>query len=112
MIETLQEKFDDLTSRNDDKLTTAEIESRNPGIDKTEAGIAFVAALGAGYVARELLRHGWQVATKEEPPMNPASHEVRWKDALLWGAVSGAVAGIVRIASRRASSATYRNFKA
>lgn len=110
MLQTLQDKYEELTTDKDD-VKLSPTDARNAGISQAEAGIAFVAALGAGYVARELLRHGWQVATKKEPPMNPASHEVAWKDALVWGAISGAVAGMVRIASRRASTATYRNFK-
>lgn len=84
---------------------------RNVGIEPAENILAFAAALGMTFIARNALEAGWRKTLNTEPPKNPASREVRWKDALLWGAISGAVVGVARIASRRASSSAYRNFR-
>ncbi|WP_345327261.1 DUF4235 domain-containing protein [Novipirellula rosea] len=46
-----------------------------------------------------------------DPPMNPAAHDVAWKEAVAWGAASGALVGIARIASRRMSSGAYRSLR-
>jgi len=97
-----------------EKLTGAlanEPDKRNEGIEPAENAIAFAVAIGMTFVARQALQAGWRTALDRDPPKNPASHEVDWKDAILWGAVSGAVVGIARIASRRASSSAYQAFK-
>lgn len=83
-------------------------DERNDGIQPAENALAFVAALGCTFLARNLIQAGWRTALNRDPPKNPASHEVDWRDALIWGAVSGAAVGMARIASRRASSSAYR----
>ncbi|MDA8746073.1 DUF4235 domain-containing protein [Rubripirellula amarantea] len=103
MIETIREKASEFVSN--------EPNGRNAGIEPTENLIAFAVAIGATFVARELLQAGWRTTMNSEPPKNPASHEVVWRDALLWGAISGAVVGVARIASRRGSSSVYRSLK-
>ncbi len=83
---------------------------RNPGIGQAESVLAFTAALGAGFLAREFVKSGWRSALKREPPKNPTSAEVAWKDALLWGTASGAAVGLVRILARRGASQVYRHY--
>ncbi len=102
MIEQLKERADEMFGDQPNGV--------NAGIEPAENALAFVVALGATFLARNALQAGWRTALNSEPPKNPASHEVNWRDALIWGAVSGAVVGAVRIASRRASSGAYRNF--
>ncbi|QDV86324.1 DUF4235 domain-containing protein [Stieleria magnilauensis] len=109
MIEQMQEKLSDLRDTAADRFHD-EPDGRNTGIGKTENLLAYAAALGATLVARNALQAGWRTTLNREPPKNPASPEVDWKDALLWGAVSGALVGIVRIASRRASSGAYNRY--
>ncbi|KAA1261476.1 hypothetical protein LF1_40260 [Rubripirellula obstinata] len=100
MIEQLKDKASEYLSDAPDE--------RNAGIEPAENALAFVTALGCTFLARNLIQSGWRAALDRDPPKNPASHEVDWQDALLWGAVSGAVVGVARIASRRASSSAYR----
>ncbi|OYP28885.1 DUF4235 domain-containing protein [Rhodopirellula sp. MGV] len=78
---------------------------RNVGVGPTENLLAYAAAIAATFAARQALQASWRTALDREPPKNPSSPEVDWKDALLWGAVSGAIVGMVRIASRRSASA-------
>ncbi|TWU65828.1 MULTISPECIES: DUF4235 domain-containing protein [Crateriforma] len=104
MIESIKEKVAETVSEAPDE--------RNAGIEPAENALAFAVALGMTFLARQTLQAGWRTTFDRDPPKNPASHEVAWKDALLWGAVSGAVVGIARIASRRASSKAYQRFKA
>lgn len=110
MLDTLQEKLEAVHHTAQEKFGS-ESDSRNTGIGRTENMVALGAAIAATFLARNALQASWKVALNREPPKNPTSSEVDWKDALLWGAVSGACVGMVRIASRRASSSLYRNLK-
>jgi hypothetical protein len=73
--------------------------------------LTFAAAAGAAVLTRHLLQAGWRKALDREPPKNPAAATVAWQDALLWGAVSGALVGVTRIVSRRASTAAYQRIR-
>lgn len=84
---------------------------RNAGISKTQAFIAFAATTAAAIATRELMESGWRRTLDRDPPKNPASHEVTWKQALVWGTVSGALVGIIRIVARRVSSGAYRKYR-
>lgn len=103
MIEELKEKTNDMLRSEPDEV--------NAGIDATENLVAFAAAIGMTFLARNALQAGWRKTMSSDPPKNPASYEVDWRDALLWGGISGAVVGITRIVSRRASSSAYRSFR-
>lgn len=117
MLETLRRNHE-----TDDDQTMAEgvqewfgydkPDGRNPGVGKTESIVAYGAAIATTFLVRRVLHLGWRTALDRDPPKNPASHSVAWKEALVWGAVSGALVGMARIGSRRASSAAYRKFRA
>ncbi|MBY5162554.1 DUF4235 domain-containing protein [Salsipaludibacter albus] len=55
----------------------------------------------AAILARKALTSGWQRATGNEPPSNPADPETDWREAVLWGALTGAVIGLARMAASR-----------
>lgn len=63
----------------------------------------------AGVVADKGLKTAWQAATGEDPPSNPDDPDVDWSKALLWGALSGAAIGAVRIAATRKAASYYQN---
>ncbi|MFG0267043.1 MAG: DUF4235 domain-containing protein [Rhodopirellula sp. JB055] len=106
----MQEQLEDLKDRAAD-LFESDSDGRNTGIGQTENAIAFAAALGCTFLVRQGIELGWRTALKRDPPKNPTSHDVAWREALLWGAVSGAIVGAARIASRRASSSAYRSMR-
>ena len=60
--------------------------------------VPMIAARGA----RAVTGKGYSLLTSEDPPRNPASPEVEWKDAIVWTIVSGIVGGLARLAVRRA----------
>ncbi|WDQ14992.1 DUF4235 domain-containing protein [Rhodopirellula sp. P2] len=106
----MHEQLEQFKERTTD-LFRDEPDGRNPGIGQTENALAFAAAIGCTFLVRQALQVGWRAALKRDPPKNPASHEVQWREALMWGAVSGAIVGAARIASRRASSSAYRSMR-
>ncbi|AHM58907.1 hypothetical protein D770_03200 [Flammeovirgaceae bacterium 311] len=57
------------------------------------------AAVGAS--TRYILAKTWKAFTKKDPPLNPASPGVLWAEALMWGALTGAAAGILGTVVRR-----------
>ncbi len=114
MLDEVQENGEQLRSLAEDKAGTfsQEDDVAPPRADYTEQLLTFAAAAGAAVLARHLLRAGWRTTLHREPPKNPASSSVDWQDALLWGAVSGALVGVTRIVSRRASTAAYKRMRA
>ncbi|MCC9601750.1 DUF4235 domain-containing protein [Stieleria sp. JC731] len=112
MIEELKERALDAKAEINGRLTGHdEPNGRNVGVSPTENLLAYGAAIAATFIARNALQASWRTALDREPPKNPASPEVDWKDALLWGAVSGAIVGMTRIATRRSASAFYDRLK-
>lgn len=106
----MQEQIEQLKDRAGD-LFSRDADGRNENIGQAENMIAFAAAIGCTFIVRQGLQLGWKSALNRDPPKNPTSHEVEWREALLWGAVSGAIVGAARIASRRASSSAYRSMR-
>lgn len=53
-------------------------------------------AVGLAAATRWTLRKGWVMSTGEDPPDNPADRRVSWRAALIWGALTGASAGVAR----------------
>ncbi len=66
--------------------------------------VSGIAAMGAAYLTRSALRRGWNATTGEDPPMNPASTETAWTEALVWTVAASVVAGVSRLAARRTAA--------
>ena len=58
-------------------------------------------AILAGMTARAALKAGWTAVTKTDPPLNPASRETAWREALVWAILTGATVGVARVTARR-----------
>ena len=63
-----------------------------------------LAATGAAFATRSLLRRSWHAATGEDPPMNPSSSETAWSEAVVWTVAASVVAGLSRLAARRTAA--------
>ncbi|TWT56418.1 DUF4235 domain-containing protein [Allorhodopirellula solitaria] len=111
MLDTIQDRYERIRDDVSERSGVGQPDERNAGISTTESVIALAAAVGATFVARELLETTWRTTLDRDPPKNPASREVAWKEAMLWGAASGALVGIARIASRRLSTGAVRRLR-
>lgn len=50
---------------------------------------------------RDASRASWRAVKDEDPPLNPASPQTTWRDALLWTAFSSLLVGLGRLLARR-----------
>ena len=63
------------------------------------------AAMLASFVTRNALARGWNTATGEDPPLNPASWKTSWGEAVTWTVAVSIVAGLSQLAARRGIAA-------
>ncbi len=68
-------------------------------------GSAFIAS----FAVKNLIRAGWRTVTDEDPPLNPASLDTDWNEAITWTLITGIAAGLARLVVRRGAAATWRN---
>lgn len=68
---------------------------------------AGAAALG-GLVMRQALTQAWKVAKHDDPPLDPSSSDVEWKDAIAWTVATGVMMGIGRLVARRGAAAGWQ----
>ncbi|EMR01381.1 DUF4235 domain-containing protein [Cesiribacter andamanensis] len=64
----------------------------------------------ADFSTRYLLRKGWGVFSRKSPPVNPAEPGVLWSEAIIYGALAGAVAGIIGVVARRLAAEGWRKY--
>ncbi len=62
------------------------------------------AAVVAAIATRKILSSGWEAATGNEPPENPADPSTEWKEAVAWGLLTGATIGVARVLARRGTT--------
>lgn len=61
------------------------------------------AAITAGMAVNNAARKTYERKIGK-PPLDPYDSDVRWRDALLWGAASGVLIGVARIVGQRIGS--------
>lgn len=66
-------------------------------------------ALGLAAV-RSGLNQAWRLATDEDPPENPASSDVTWRDAIAWTLATGIVVELARLFALRGAAAGWQRF--
>lgn len=72
--------------------------------------VAAGAALLGGMAVRQVLNQTWKLAMHDDPPIDPTSREVAWREAILWTVASGAVVGLGRLVARRGAAAGWERF--
>ncbi|MBA2431259.1 MAG: DUF4235 domain-containing protein [Chthoniobacterales bacterium] len=66
-------------------------------------------AIVATVVGQKLLEAGWRATDQTAPPLSPSSEDASWSKSLLWGAITGAILGVLGVLSRQAArSAQHR----
>jgi hypothetical protein len=73
--------------------------------------VSTVAAAAAGFVVRNGIELGWKLARGEDPPKNPASHDVAWADAIAWTVTVGVCMGLGRLLAERGAASGWKRFK-
>lgn len=76
--------------------------------DQIWNGIASGAAIGAVVLTRPLVERLWKVLFRREPPGNPASREVQWREAMMWALFTGALVGVIRLLAQRAAAEAWQ----
>ena len=66
--------------------------------------VSGASAAGAAFLTQQVLKRGWSAATGDDPPLNPASSETAWTEAVVWTLAASVVAGLSRLGARRAAA--------
>ena len=74
--------------------------------------LALVSSAGAlGTMAvRQGLNQAWRFAKEEDPPADPASTDVDWRDAIAWTLATSIVIGLGRLFALRGAAAGWTRF--
>jgi Protein of unknown function (DUF4235) len=67
-----------------------------------------VAGAAAAAASRRAMTALWRVSRHQDPPENPASRGVRWRDALIWSISLGVGAGVSRLVAARGAAAAWQ----
>ncbi|MGZ4426511.1 MAG: DUF4235 domain-containing protein [Nocardioidaceae bacterium] len=62
----------------------------------------------ATFAARKAMTATWKLATRKEPPQNPAHPDVSMGEAVAWAAASGVAVGLARMLASRKAADYYR----
>lgn len=73
-------------------------------------GVAAGAAMLGGVVVRQGLDQAWKLATHEDPPLDPTSRDVAWRDAIIWTVATGVMVGLGRLIARRGAATAWERF--
>lgn len=68
-----------------------------------------VAGIAAGFVARQVIKRGWEKVTGEDAPDSPEDPRLTWGQAIAFAAVSGVVMEVVRTVAARGAGQYYAN---
>lgn len=68
----------------------------------------WVAAFGAGLLAKKAISAAWTSTRGTEPPANPADPTVDWTEAIGWSLAIGVGYGVARTLGKRAAAATWQ----
>jgi hypothetical protein len=71
-----------------------------------------VVAFASGAAAAAAFRWGmtavWRASRHGDPPANPASRGVRWRDALVWSVSLAVGAAVSRVVAQRGAAAAWQ----
>lgn len=73
----------------------------------TWKAVALLSSIAGAVAARGLIKTTWRKALHEDPPLNPASPETGWKEAVSWTAAVGVAAGLARLFARRGAATAW-----
>ena len=71
--------------------------------------VAAGSAMLATVVARKATEVVWKKAARREPPSSPKHPDSKWAEALVFAAVSGAIAGAAKLVATRKAAESWRS---
>lgn len=69
--------------------------------------VAGLAMMVAETASRVVINEGWRRTTHTAPPRNPERPGITWRQALTYGAVTGAAGGLIGVVARKFAARFY-----
>ena len=76
--------------------------------DKMWSLVAAGSAMMVGMAVKALLNKSWKAVTKQNPPLNPASRDTSWKEAIAWTVASSVAIGVAELIARRGADTLWQ----
>jgi Protein of unknown function (DUF4235) len=70
--------------------------------------MSIVIGIPVGIVTKKAVERLWVTVRPEDPPRKPTESDVRWGDAIAWGALSATGIVIADLLTRRSAEAAFR----
>ena len=70
--------------------------------------ISMVVGIPVGIATKKVVERTWLALRPEDPPRKPSDTDVRWGDAVAWGALSAAGIVAAELLTRRGAEAAYK----
>ena len=74
----------------------------------TIKAMSIVIGIPVGIATKKAVERVWIMARPEDPPRKPTESQVRWGDAIAWGALSAVGIVVADLVTRRSAEAAYR----
>jgi hypothetical protein len=71
-------------------------------------GVALGAGAASAMVTRKILRATWRGVSGQDPPVNPASPDTGWREAVVWAVGSAVALGVTRLVAQRGAAAAWK----
>lgn len=65
----------------------------------------------AGILVTKALEKAWRKVKNEDPPADPASEDVSWRDAIGWTLASGVVIGLTKLLVEKGATEGWKKMK-
>ena len=70
--------------------------------------MSMVIGIPVGIVTKQAIERVWTAIRPENPPRKPTEADVRWADAIAWGALSATGIVVADLLTRRSAEAAFR----
>lgn len=75
--------------------------------DNAWKAVAAGSAVLASVAMRQIVTSGWKAIKKNDPPVNPASPDTTWKEALAWTVATSVAIGLARLLAQRGADSLW-----
>ena len=71
---------------------------------------ALTAVVIGAAAAKTAMEKGWRLTTGEDPPLSTAVEDTSWREAVVWGVVTGAIVGLASMLSHRGAALAWKRW--